>query len=59
MTHILLIWTVVAMSGSNASLVQAHDWRPIVEIAGDYEKCERTARELNISKERYRCIRTK
>ena len=59
MNFALIIYTVVAMSGSNASLVQAHDWRPIVEIAGDYEKCERTARELNISKERYRCIRTK
>ena len=55
MTHILLIWTVVAMSGSNASLVQAHDWRYLTTFTSQ-ERCVEAAKIMGISTERFRCV---
>lgn len=56
MNFALVIYTVVAMSGSNASLVQARDWRPVASF-GQIELCHDAARSMGISAERYRCIR--
>lgn len=57
MNFALVIYTVVAMSGQNASLVQAHDWRPIATFS-TVELCNDAAHLMGISNERYRCVRT-
>lgn len=62
MIYTLFVWTVVAAIpvGNNYSNERLfHEWRPLAEVAGIPENCERVARELNIPKERYRCIRTR
>ena len=56
MNFALVIFTVVAMSGQNASLVQAHDWRPIANFS-NVELCNDAAHLMGISSERYRCVR--
>ena len=69
MIYTLFIWTIVAAQAPHMSNpTQFYDWRPIATIES-YEldkshdkmsaKCEDVARQLNIGKERYRCIRTK
>ena len=65
MIYTLFIWTVVAHAHTyNADM----DWRPLATIESvphEYNidtmlaKCAGVARELNIPRERYRCIRTK
>ncbi len=65
MIYTLFVWTVVAVSNGNTH----HDWRPIAQVEPFYTserdndtmlaKCAGVARELNIARERYRCIRTK
>jgi hypothetical protein len=50
-----MIYTVVAMSGSNASLVQAHDWRHLASFYTQ-ERCVEAAKAMGISSERYRCV---
>lgn len=65
MIYTLFLWTVVATkaTGSANYTETIRDWRPIAEITNirdnAFEECVRVAAELNISKERYRCIRTK
>jgi hypothetical protein len=56
MNFALIIFTVVAMSGQNASLVQAHDWRSIANFT-TVELCNDAAHSMGISSERYRCVR--
>ena len=56
MNFALVIYTVVAMSGQNASLVQAHDWRPIANFYS-VDLCNDAAHLMGISSERYRCVR--
>ncbi len=56
MNFVLVIYTVVAMSGSNASLVQARDWRPVANFS-TVEFCNDAAHLMGISSERYRCVR--
>jgi hypothetical protein len=53
-----MIYTVVAMSGSNASLVQAHDWRYLATFYS-VEGCKDAAKMMGISSERYRCVPAK
>ena len=63
MLYGLFIWTVIAAS----SMGDRTDWRLLAELkpfsykenteAVMLEKCERAAKELNLSKERYRCVR--
>jgi hypothetical protein len=53
-----MIYTVVAMSGSNASLVQAHDWRYLATFYS-VEGCKDAAKTMGISSERYRCVPAK
>jgi len=65
MIYTLFIWTVVAVSNGNTH----HDWRAIAQVEPRYQserdddimlaKCAGVARELNIARERYRCVRTK
>jgi hypothetical protein len=55
MNFALMIYTVVAMSGSNASLVQAHDWRHLASFYTQ-ERCVEAAKAMGISSERYRCV---
>ncbi len=55
MNYALIIYTIVAMSGQNASLVQAHDWRYITSFYKQ-EHCVDAAKIMGISNERYRCI---
>lgn len=59
-TYTLFIWTVVAQYSINPKM----DWRPLAEIQmalpnGSEAACHDVARQLNIPKDRYRCIRTK
>ena len=56
MNFALVIYTVVAMSGKNADLVQARDWRPIASFS-TVELCNDAAHLMGISSERYRCVR--
>lgn len=56
MNFALVIYTVVAMSGSNASLVQARDWRSITTFS-NVDLCHDAAHSMGISAERYRCVR--
>ena len=55
MNFALMIYTVVAMSGQNASLVQAHDWRYLASFYTQ-ERCVEAAKIMGISNERYRCV---
>ena len=55
MNFALIIYTVVAMSGSNASLVQAHDWRYLT-THHTLESCKEAAKTMGISTERFRCV---
>ena len=52
----MVIFTVVAMSGQNASLVQARDWRHIASFS-TVELCNDAAHLMGVSSERYRCVR--
>ena len=56
MNFALIIYTVVAMSGQNASLVQARDWRSVANFTS-VELCNDAAHLMGISSERYRCVR--
>ena len=58
MNFALMIYTIVAMSGSNASLVQAHDWRYLATFYS-VEGCKDAAKAMGISSERYRCVAAK
>ena len=55
MNYALLIYTVVAMTGQNASLVQARDWRYLTTFPSQ-ERCVEAAKVMGISTERYRCV---
>jgi hypothetical protein len=55
MNYALMIYTVVAMSGQNASLVKAHDWRYLATFYTQ-ERCVDAANMMGISSERYRCV---
>ena len=64
MTHILLIWTVVACSHSHCK----HDWRPLGEFhleegrigkKTSQEMCEAAATSLVLKVNEYRCVRSK
>ena len=54
----LMIYTVVAMSGQNASLVHAHDWRYLT-THHSLEQCQAAAKSMGITSERYRCVAAK
>ena len=54
----LMIYTVVAMSGQNASLVHAHDWRYLTTFHS-LEQCQSAAKSMGITSERYRCVAAK
>jgi hypothetical protein len=58
MNFALMIYTVVAMSGSNSSLVQAHDWRYLTTFTSQ-ERCVEAAKIMGISTERFRCVAAK
>jgi len=58
MNFALMIYTVVAMSGQNSSLVQAHDWRYLT-THHTLESCKDAAKTMGISSERYRCVPAK
>lgn len=57
MNYALIIYTVVAMSGQNSSLSQAHDWRYITSFK-TVKLCHDAVHEMGISAERYRCVKT-
>jgi hypothetical protein len=58
MNFALMIYTVVAMSGSNASLTQAHDWRYLTTFY-TLDSCREAAKTMGISSERFRCVAAK
>lgn len=58
MNFALMIYTVVAMSGQNSSLVQAHDWRYLTTFYS-LDSCKDAAKTMGISSERYRCVASK
>lgn len=61
MTHILLIWTVIACSHSHCK----YDWRPMGEFytnAGTTNSkalCEDAAKSMALKVNEYRCVRSK
>lgn len=69
MTHILLIWTVVACSHSHCK----HDWRPVGEfyisqqdpsssrspVITSQQRCEDAAKTMALKVDQYRCVRSK
>lgn len=57
MTHILVIWTIVALHGSSYGTENAPrmDWRPLGELR-DAPACHAAAKALNILSTKYRCI---
>ena len=68
MIYTLFVWTVVAASAGWQEMPRTYkDWRPIAEVQYYYgetvpqliAKCDEVARQLNIPKDRYRCVRTK
>jgi hypothetical protein len=69
MIYTLFIWTVVAASVESHLPAHKHmDWRPLATVeANRWEdntdtmlaKCAGIAQQLNIPKDRYRCIRTR
>lgn len=69
MTYTLFIWTIVVAYGSSAggSNKVFYDWRPLTVVEETYErresevaaKCHNVAKQLNISENKYKCIRTK
>jgi hypothetical protein len=58
MIYTLYLWTVVAVAGDRHFQNRAIDWRPIGEFASK-ELCEDGARQLGISIDKSRCVRTK
>lgn len=71
MTYILMIWTVVSMTGAKHYETKAYDWRPLGEFRSQtnsadqqYGKnaeqmCEQAARQLGLKTENYRCVRSR
>lgn len=68
MSYILVIWTIVGYAGTAHSLNQKWDWRPIGEFQMEEgrmnkmtakEMCEDAARQLALTADRYRCVRSK
>ena len=53
MNVILFVWTIVAAPTSST---QFYDWRVLTNTKS-LEKCEQVAKELNMSKEKYRCVK--
>ena len=53
MNTILFVWTIVA---APSPVTQFREWRMLAETKS-LAKCEQIAKELNISKERYRCVK--
>lgn len=68
MSYLLVVWTIVGYAGTQIAPHEKWDWRPIGEFhtanavhrpnAGK-DLCEEAARQLNIPKEKFRCVRTK
>jgi hypothetical protein len=58
MNFALMIYTVVAMSGQNASLTQARDWRYLATFYTQ-SGCVEAAKTMGISTERFRCVAAK
>jgi len=53
MNVILFVFTMVA---APTSTTQFYEWRMLTETKS-LAKCEQIAKELNMSKEKYRCIK--
>jgi len=58
MNYALMIYTIVAMSGQNANLTPAHDWR-LLTTHYTLESCLNAAKIMGISSERFRCVPSK
>jgi hypothetical protein len=66
-----MIWTVVGFAGMNHSTSTKMDWRPVGEFQKEtgmsgpqlgktaQEMCEEAARQLGLTTENYRCVRSK
>ncbi len=70
MIYTLFIWIIVAAEHAYTDVPkQFYDWRPLATVEPKnmtelneqdmLTKCADVARQLNIPKDRYRCIRTK
>ncbi len=68
MTYILMVWTVVAMTGDRHYQAKSYDWRPLGEFHMEegrmnkksaQEMCQEAARELGLKPENSRCVRSK
>ena len=71
-SYILVIWTMVGYAGAGTQFSThyktEYDWRPIGEFhleegrvgkKSALEMCEDAARQLNLNRDRYRCVRNK
>jgi hypothetical protein len=66
-----MIWTVIAMGGDRHYQAKAYDWRPVGEFQKEtgmsgpqqgktaQQLCEEAARQLGLTTENYRCVRSK
>lgn len=52
---ILVIWTLVGFAGTQMSLHEKYDWRPIGEFTSPIS-CQNAAKQLGISVDRFRCL---
>ena len=53
MNTLLFMWTMIA---APSPVTQFYEWRMLTETKS-LAKCEQIAKELNLSKEKYRCVK--
>ncbi len=61
MTYTLFVWSLITIYGHKEyrNVERFYEWRQLAVVAGSADNCAVVASELGISKEKYRCIRTK
>lgn len=56
MSYILVVWTIVSMSGgSTYNLYKERDWRPIGEFSS-LERCKDAGSQVNKDASNFRCL---
>ncbi len=53
--YTLIIWTVVGFAGTQTSVSERYDWRPLSSHTSQ-ASCERAAQQLGIEPKRFRCV---
>lgn len=53
--YALIIWTVITSIPYGATMRHEHDWRVLVQVAGE-KNCHAAAQQLGLKPEKYRCV---